>query len=233
MKRFFHIALALVVLCGCSKGYDYSGPTEDLDGRDGANAPGNPYSAIVTVKQGADSKVFFQLDENTRLIPQNYTHPYKGMERVICELTETTSGCFIEWMDFLEKGAATLASAVNTDGPAADLATLSDGVDVLGDWMTTVEDGFLTLHYSTWWGDGLVRHSLSVLTGANPENPYELWLLHSRAGDAALEEGDALIYFDINSLPSTEGEYVTLTLKWLNGEGHISSRDFRFRTRTE
>lgn len=216
MKRFFHIALAGLVLAGCAKEMSTGEPWNSNEG--------SPYSAIVTVKQGADGVIFLQLDEDTRLTPVNYGRPYSGMERIICELANWGDGvCRIHWMDFLEKGSTVSGS------PDAD----SEGLDVLNDWMTTVEDGFLTLHYSTWWGDGSVRHSLSVVTGSNPENPYELWLHHSRNGDAALEKGDALIYFDINSLPSTEGEYVTLTLKWQNGEGNISSRDFRFRTRLE
>lgn len=211
MKRFLQIFL-LLVLVSCSAGKaDYNLPEETF---------------IVTVKKGADGRIFFQQDDNTILYPLNYSRPYNGLQRIICGLAVHPGGeCGVLWMDFLEKGPTVAFSG-------QDLSS-SGGIDVLEDWMTSVEDGFLTLHYATWWGDGSIQHSLSLVTGANPENPYELWLIHSSNADAALERADALTYFDINDLPPTGAEYVNLILKWKNGEGQISGKTFRFRNRMD
>ena len=103
-------------------------------------------------------------------------------------------------------------------------------MDIVEDWMTSVEDGYLTLHYSTFWGDGSVPHSLKLITGENPEDPYEVRLVHLNNGDAALEEADALIYFDLASLPPTGGSGRKLTLKWKNGGGN-TAKSFLYKSR--
>ena len=212
-------------MAGCSKSSiwdnernaDYPSDYEELE-----------YDAIVTVKRSPTDTIYFQLDDYTRLCPGNFQKSGWELQRVICHLTEypypvSRYGNYaeVDWLEPLEKGTFT-ASAATGDG---------DGVDIINDWMTSVEDGFLTLHYRTWWGAGDVQHRLSLHGGLNPEDPYELLLVHDARGDAALEEADALIYFDINSLPATEGNYTTLTLKWTSGEGTRTARQFRFRSR--
>ena len=219
-KRLLYSLVSVFLLWSCSKA-DF--PYAD-------DAQGNPdvadfaeYSAIVTVKQNSAGSVFFQLDDDTRLFPTNYSQPYNGMQRIMCGLREYRQNrCDILWMDFLEKGELVEAAAWNGE---------SDGADILSDWMTSVEDGFLTVHYSAWWGEGDVEHTLRLVSGKNPDNPYELWFCHDSNGDTSSGKGDALVYFDINSLPSTGGDYVILTLKWQNCAGELATKNFRFRSR--
>lgn len=212
-KQLLYGLASLILLWSCSKeGFRQSGPS--------AAAP-DEYSAIVTVKQNASGSVFFQLDDETRLFPTNYAQPYNGMQRIMCGLrVYRQNSCDVLWMDFLEKGE--FVKAGNAE---------SDGADILSDWMTSVEDGFLTVHYSAWWGEGDVEHTLRLVSGKNPDNPYELWFCHGSNGDASSRKADALVYFDINSLPSTGGDYVPLTLKWQNCAGEIATKNFRFRSR--
>lgn len=219
-KRLLYSIVSVFLLWSCSKA-DF--PNADY-------APGNAdvadfaeYSAIVTVKQNSAGSVFFQLDDDTRLFPTNYSQPYNGMQRIMCGLREYRQNrCDILWMDFLEKGE--LVEAADWNGE-------SDGADILSDWMTSVEDGFLTVHYSAWWGEGDVEHTLRLVSGKNPDNPYELWFCHDSNGDTSSGKGDALVYFDIDSLPSTGGDYVILTLKWQNCAGELATKNFRFRSR--
>lgn len=226
MKNRLLIYAAMLASClaGCSKAsyWDENRASEAADREDWE------YDAIVTVKRSPTDTIYFQLDDNTRLCPGNFQKPGWELQRIICHLTEYPYpiSCYgnyaeVDWLEPLEKGEFTFSAATG-DG---------DGVDIITDWMTSVEDGFLTLHYRTWWGSGDVQHRLSLHSGLNPEDPYELLLVHDARGDAALEEADALVYFDINSLPSTEGNYTTLTLKWTSGEGTRTARQFRFRSR--
>jgi hypothetical protein len=221
---------ALGLAAGCSKAARMDYGREADAAADNQAIPSESYDAIVTVKRSPTDTLYFQLDDNTRLFPANYQKQARAlqMQRVICHLTEylyldSPYGNYatVDWTDPLEKGTFSASAS----------ATISDGLDILNDWMTSVEDGFLTLHYRTWWGSGSVRHRLSLHSGVNPEDPYELCLVHDVCGDEALEQADALIYFDINSLPHTEGQYKTLTLKWTSGEGTLTARQFRFRSR--
>ncbi len=223
MKRLLSILFCAGILAGCSKSFGpYRPSTED------ANPEPQTFQAIVTVKQDDSGTLFFQLDEDTRVYPVNYTEPFTGLKRIVCSLTLTPgeTSCQVNWFDELEKGALKMGAA---DGKPDSQRYA--GVDILQDWMTGVEDGFLTLHYVAWWGEGTTAHELFLLSQLNPENPYELTLLHNDGGDEALRQADSIIYFDINSLPSTEGDYVTLTLNWTKLDGEAASQQYRFKSR--
>ena len=99
------------------------------------------------------------------------------------------------------------------------------------DWMTSLEDGFLTLHYSTWWGTQPRRHELMLILGTNPDDPYEVLLEHRANGDPKAMEADALVTFDINDrLPASQdpGNTPLVTLKWRNDAGETNRRQFSF-----
>ena len=226
MKKLLYILLALTLLPACSK---QAQDVEKLNGT-AMDMSGKMTQAIVTVKQDAEGVVFFQLDEKTQLYPVNYAQPYEGLKRIICGLSldKEKKRCYIHWMDEIERGdAATLTSET---GPLMD--SQSAGLDVLDDWMTSVEDGFLTVHYSAWWGEGKVPHTLRLYRSSGEENTFELTLLHFNNGDEALEKLDALVYFDIDPLLApTQGEYKTLTIKWTTLEGKAASKEFKYRSR--
>ena len=227
-------ALALLLAMSCSKAeyspkdgqnWDYS---MDAEPAENSSRPNESFQAIVTVRKSPTDTIYFQLNDATRLYPYNYDAPFTAPYRAICSLNtyNTSMGTYgpitwVEWMEPVEEGAV-LASAP---------ASAGDGLYIMDDWMTTTEDGYLTLHYVTWWGSGEVRHSLSLHRGLNPQDPYELTLVHDAAGDEALEKGDALVCFDLKDLPSTHGETKILTLKWLSGEGSQEERLFQFRSR--
>ena len=201
-------------MCGCSKEADMATSNADAD------QAIQEFRAIVTVKQDESGIIYFQLDDNTVLFPYNYNMPFNGMKRIICGLSVANGAneCHVQWMDFLEKGD------ISYTQDATD-----DGLDIIDDWMTSVEDGFLTIHYSAWWGNGTNPHLLLVKPSANT---YELTIVHQMNGDEPLEKADALVYFDINDiLPDTEGTYKDLTIKWKSIEGAAKSKTFRFRSR--
>ena len=191
------------------------------------NATGE-YMAILTVKKTPTDSVYFQLNDSTTIYAANYQNNYSRMERVFCDITVTNRkvGRFnytgnINWLEPLDEGKVTADASVKG----------SDGLDILNDWMTGVEDGYLTVHYSTWWGKSPVQHDFYLVTGANSADPYEVELRQNANGDKKDDQGDSLICFDINSLPDTGGQYKTLTLKWTTSGGSASEKEFKFKTR--
>lgn len=186
------------------------------------------YLAILTVKKTPTDSVYFQLNDSTTIYAANYQNNYSRMERVYCDITVTNRrvGRFnytgtINWLEPLDEGKVTADASVKG----------SDGLDIMNDWMTGVEDGYLTVHYSTWWGTKPVQHDFYLVTGANPADPYEVELRQNANGDKKDEQGDSLICFDINTLPDTGGQYKTLTLKWTTSGGSASEKEFKFKTR--
>ena len=66
------------------------------------------------------------------------------------------------------------------------------------------EDGYLTLRIRTLWSSPHATHVLNLVTGTNPEDPYELELRHDAKGDDNGSWGDALIAFNLNKLPGAD-----------------------------
>lgn len=217
MKRILGIIImAICLLSGCSKA---RGPRDWAAVYDPLT---RQYTAIVTVRQDASGQVFFQFDKDLILYPDYYPDPFVRDCRIICEVSwkEGSSHCHVEWMDYLQEGVV-----------GAEQLPEGDPVEIEEDWMTFMEDAYLTLHYFAFWGDGKVAHTLSLVTGENPEDPYEVRLVHLSNGDPPLEKADALVYFDLNSLPPTGDEDKFLTIKWKNSTGGFDSRRFLFKSR--
>jgi len=203
--------MAICLAFGCTKSQMMDSPSADA---------WRQYTAIVTVKESPAGTIYFQLDDDSVLYPDNYDTPFTGMQRIICGISmyPNTNECHVEWMDFLAKGDISYTQDA-----------IDDGLDILDDWMTSVEDGFLTIHYNAWWGNGSVPHLLLVKPSVNE---YELTVVHRMNGDEPLEKADALVYFDINDiLPDTQGTYKDLTIKWKSIEGAVKAKTFRFRSR--
>lgn len=227
MKRRYHIilllpALIILLLASCAK--DSAGPEPNFN-EEGASAD---FMAILTIKKTPTDTVYFQLDDSTTIYAANYQGYYTRMEKVFCDITVTNTSVgrfkykgYINWLEPIEEGQVT-----------ADVSAKGNlGLDIIDDWMTGAEDGYLTLHYNTWWGVSPVQHKMYVITGTNPADPYELVLRQDDCGDNRDEEGEALICFDINSLPDTGDDYKELTLKWTSSGGTAAEKTFKFKTR--
>ncbi len=202
--------------------------------------------AIVTVKPVVDEGseyFFFQLDDNTRLWPvDNSDLPYGEKEvRAFVKYTETDmpegvdgdvyqKAVQISWMDSILTKKA-VAAPQDMDDAGLDLAYGNDPVEIFKDW-TVVEDGYITIHYYTNWGDTNIKHSLNLITGLNPDDPYEVCLKHDANGDYSSASGDAMVAFRLDGLPDTQGETVKLTLRFDSFSGEKTVK-FDYRTRVD
>ena len=109
--------------------------------------------------------------------------------------------------------------------------TRQDPVEIVRDWVTIAEDGYLTLRFrAKWEGDNRTPHLVNLVTGVNPENPYEVQFRHDTNGDGQRIWGDGLVAFRLDGLPDTEGKTVKLKLTWKSFSGPKSA-EFEYRTR--
>lgn len=191
-------------------------------------------NALVTVKEAADETVFFQLDEETTLLPVNITsHPFDSKEvRALVNYEEVDDpteeydqAVRVNWIDSIR----TKPMAPNL-GEDNDNEYGNDPVEIVSDWVTIAEDGYLTLRFRTMWSQLGITHYVNLIPTNNPENPYEVQFKHDANGDVSGRVGDGLVAFRLDQLPDTEGETVKLKLIWdsFNGE---KSMEFDYRTR--
>lgn len=184
-------------------------------------------TALVTVRPMSDGSFIMQLDNTTELRPSNIkTSPYGDKEvRALVNYIEEKSDLYggtktvhVNWID-----------SIRTKLPVPDMADLNDEtygddpVEIVKDWVTIAEDGYLTLRIRTLWGGADKKHFINLLTGVNPDDPYELELRHDADGDVHGIMGDALIAFNLNGLPRTDGREVKIKLRWKSFSGDKST----------
>lgn len=189
-------------------------------------------NALVTVKQGTSNTIYLQLDDKTTLYPVNLkTSPFGSKEvRALtnCKIVnESANGynkaVYVNWIDSLL-----------TKSTVADMGTQNtsmygdDPVEIVNDWVTIAEDGYLTLRFRTLWGGK--RHLVNLLTGGNSSNPYEVEFRQNSFGDTEGSMQDALVAFRLNNLPDTNGKTVKLKLKWKSFTGEKTA-EFDYCTR--
>ena len=244
MNKPIHILLLaaiLLAISACSKGDDayYEGDYQDkTEPGTSEQTPSGEYdmaepqsiSFIATLHKTGNGDYYLQIDASMRVYPANFQDLCAVEPDCPCRIVgqmavfdrqmgELGQYGLLDWFDFVEKGPV-----VNERGEG------DDGVDVLADWMTSLEDGFLTLHIQTWWGYETRRHAFRLVAGINPDDPYELLLQHFANNDAKSFQADALVCFDLlNALPRpNDPDNTTVTLKWTNDTGQTESRSFPF-----
>jgi hypothetical protein len=193
-------------------------------------------NAIVTVKPYDNGEFFLQLNDSVAFSVANMAvSPYGTKEiRAFINFSyaDNNVGSLnrkvnINWMDSI-----LTKKTVITKGAEDDALYGKDPIDIYNDWMTVSEDGYLTLHFRIAMGMGGVRHSVNLVTGVNPENPYEVEFRHDANHDdsASLSDlSDGIVAFKLSSLPNTQGRTVKLKVDWKSSEGNKSA-EFDYRT---
>lgn len=205
-------AVLLLLVSACSKeGLDYV-PGDRFDYSN--TGPAYNDLAIGTLRS-LEGVRYVRLDASTVgmiVNPDEVKHISDGTRVFLqyrCVVLNTTlpefctDAILVEWADPLNVGEIVTEPQ---DRPG-------DPMSVILDWMTCLEDGFVTLHYSV-PSRGNASHGFCLCPGA-AENEFRL--IHDAHGDNEGDLSDGLICFDVSSLlPDTGGETVTLSLTYLN-----------------
>lgn len=186
----------------------------------------NSYTAVVTVVPLSDNSFEMNLTNEIKLIPTNMTaSPFKDEEvRALINYNyddETESSLrkvTVNWMDGIRT-----KKPVADKGEENDTEYGKDCIEIVKDWVTVAEDGYLTLRIRTQWGQPGARHEVNLVSGVNPENPYEFELRHNANGDTHGDFGDALIAFNLNELIESDGSPVKIKINWESFSGPKST----------
>lgn len=192
-------------------------------------------TALVTVCPDSDGGFTMQLDNTTKLVPVNMKSSPYGSKEVRALVNYTEEGEYddnsrirnvhVNWLDSIRTKLP-----VESAGGDNDQKFGNDPIEIMHDWVTVAEDGYLTLRIRTLWGSGAV-HVINLLTGINDSDPFELELRHDANGDRAERWGDALIAFNLNNLPRTS-DNAKIKLHWKSFSGDKSA-EFEIEMRPE
>jgi hypothetical protein len=180
-------------------------------------------NALVTVKPVDSNSFYMQLDDNTTLKPLNLQGSPFGDKEVRALVNYRLRpnnpapydrAVWVYWIDSILTKPAISVEEMNPDFNYGN-----DPVEIVRDWVTVAEDGYLTLRFRTLWGNGNV-HYVNLITGENPNNPYEVEFRHNCNGDLnANTWADGIVAFRLDGLPVTDGQSVRLTLRWQSFSG--------------
>ena len=227
--RWAAMMVVLVFLSGCMK--DYAPDISSLFPEGSYNNPGGQKGmqdglAIGTVRS-RDGVRFIRLDEKScsQVMNPKEIADIKDGTRVFLQyryvLTSSiadfcTDAILVEWATPIEQGS--LSSWNFEEAFPADAiksATYkSDPMDIAMDWMTSLEDGFLTLHYMI-PTSGEKKHRFSLYQSLYDHTQY--YLIHDADGDTKGSVMDGIVCFDVSRiLPKTEGKTVKLSFAYID-----------------
>lgn len=212
MKKTFFVIAALAAalsLSSCLKD----------DSQDNSKFYAN---ALVTVKHTPEGEFYLQVDDKTTAKPGNLTKSPFGDKQVRALANITDKGEYVpagegsaafdrlvevNWIDSIRTKdlVQTLGSREEDEKEWGDAP-----IDVIANWVTILEDGYLTLAFSGLWGNPMERHMISLVSGTDPENPYYLELMHNPLNDrydyGSAYEATGVIAFDLSSLPAPDAD---------------------------
>ena len=212
-------------------------------------------NALVTVKPNADNtEVRMQLTDDIVIWPVNMRRSPFGTKEVRALLnyrnaTEKEmkdagfapdmSCVYVNWIDSIltKPVVVNFASAEENRQKYG-----SDPLEIVDDWVTVAEDGYLTLRIRTRLG-GNQKHIVNLVHRTDVNTPYYFTLYHNAQGDINGQMGDALVAFNLSTeltkldtvlnpgeaAPEGNGNVETLTLEWQSYTGTKTAR-FKFRS---
>lgn len=211
------------------------------DGYASSSIDAQSIRALVTTKTTEDGAFYLQESEKRLLHPVNLqTSPFGNKEvRAIVIYNEVVQAgtnktgmvdVYVKWIDQIDTKSASYLESIVTDNDEKDWEAKFTKlpIDIVNDWVNSLTDGYLTLHYHV-EGDNLCE--LHLLTGRNAHDPYELilygypWVSNSNTKMPS----DGLIAYKLDNLPPTGGEVKIVTLRWFSPTGWKSAQ-FYYRT---
>lgn len=212
-------------------------------------------NALVTVKPNADNTEFrMQLTNDIVVWPVNMRRSPFGTKEVRALVNyrnpterEMKEGGFapdmpcvyVNWIDSILTKPMVVSFATAEENQQI---YGSDPLEIVDDWVTVAEDGYLTLRIRTRLG-GYQKHIVNLVLRTDVNTPYYFTLYHNAQGDTNGQMGDALVAFNLSSVlagldtelnpgdaaPEGNGKVETLTLEWQSFTGTKTAR-FKFRS---
>lgn len=192
-------------------------------------------NALVTVKPNANNTYFvLQLNDSTTLWPVNmHQSPFGTKEvRALVNYRMPTDAeldvggidadmpcVYINWIDSIR--TKPFINSLDSDEENQKKYG-SDPLEIIDDWATGVEDGYLTLRFRTTWGSG--KHIVNLVHRQDVNTPYYFSLYHDARGDKNGKMGDAIVAFKLDGIKIPQDRSETLTLEWLSYTGRKTIR---------
>lgn len=189
----------------------------------------NPLESIVTLKTTPSTGQFYmQANDSVTLIPTNLTaSPFGNKEvraRVLYELDNNNSTGHYSYAVHVDHIDTILTKTMSPMVENIEKTYGLDPLEIFDDGITGCDDGYLTVHFSAYFGGG--KHVLRLVK----INDSTVQLCHDNGGDIGGGIGDDIVAFRLTDMPDTEGQYKSVTVKWKSFSGDKSAV-FKYKSR--
>ena len=190
-------------------------------------------NALVTVKPDGNS-FYIQLDDSTIIRPTNvekFTFTEETRAFANFAFPEKPWGNELEIEAYWINPTLTKQPVMTEGSQDSDREKYGeDPVELVKLW-TVCEDGYLSLQFRTGWSRyGEIKHTVNLITGVDPEDPYTVDFRHDDCGDSQEVLADGYVSFRLNTLPDTKGETVKLKVRYMSNSG-LKTVEFDYKTR--
>ena len=185
-------------------------------------SPQQYYPAVVTCKTDQATKhAYLQVTKNETFYPENVSDQLFGGKEVRAysyvkvDNKKKTPG-------YTYTGTIAAIDSIRTKEVVTKTAGFDpkkygeDPIDVVNDWTSIAEDGYLTLRVRSLWNMAPI-HYVNLIW--DPEKATEFELLHDACGDTQGVPRDGLIAFRLPQLP-LGAKHITVHWKSLDGTQH-------------
>ncbi|MGN0202730.1 MAG: hypothetical protein ACI399_07500 [Candidatus Cryptobacteroides sp.] len=181
------------------------------------------YVALVTY-EAKGNDVRLQLNDSTVLVPTNLVPEKDTVTRAMVNFTfEDGQG---------ENSTARVRNVqvnslegVLTKKPAEDLGIDNgmtygdDPIDVVENWLTIGEDGYLNLRFVIKRCDPAVAHYINLVAISTGSGEYVFELRHDARGDITGNYYDGVVAFDLNQYRPDDGSSIRVKIRWKSENG--------------
>lgn len=181
------------------------------------------FTGLVTVEPN-ESGTRFQINDSTSLISTNFE--YKGKRTVrglmnfsIVENVENSRSMVNKYVKVYA------LDTMLTKKPSIDCGVDNarvygkDEIAIIDDWVTTGEDGYLSLRFRIGISSSSTPHMISLVDVGKDANGHNFELRHSANGDGIGQLIDGLVAFDLNELAPADRSPLKVNLKWEGFQG--------------
>lgn len=229
MKRNYPILFLLLLLAvGCAK----EEMTPRPDPVDNSNAPAedqaptqNTFATLLSHGQDRFLRVDGQYD--WLIVNPAAAAAFPDDTRVLATLEESSESTFDKTLYssavsvILMEAVETAYTAARDSGTTApDNAYFGTPLQIIFDWITTAEAGYLTLHYRI-LQSGAVKHRFELRPYGTD---YDYALFHDSQEDAGEDPGEGVVCFRLSPEPqAAEGETTRIRLHYLDFSGKVKT----------
>lgn len=181
------------------------------------------YNAVVTVREDAAGTTYLQLDDLTTLEPVGWANPFKDETRALMDVLIVPG----QSLTCTHRAKVNLVEPITTffpkvvSSPSKAFREENSPVLVYNDWMTTFEDGYLTLHLAALCADGRTESMFSLCQ--DQSDPSSMYLMCERDGEGEKAWRDFLVSFKVRDLiPESQDGRVGLKLHNYSYYGFIT-----------